>query len=156
MQQRCDAWDLLSPQCLTLPSLILVLVAVALAGDEEQGDEYLEPFVEEGPDDVVTMTLKREASIHQRDLSRRWELKLSSQLSPLAPALLPRRRGPEGLLWGFLQRKGWEPLCLLPSPAGMGQKNLVLPLLTLVCHGLTLWSSLELCCWLVLLWPQGL
>ncbi|XP_064001683.1 ATP-binding cassette sub-family C member 2 [Pogoniulus pusillus] len=45
--------------------------AVALAGDEEQGDEYLEPFVEEGPDDVVTMTLKREASIHQRDLSRR-------------------------------------------------------------------------------------
>uniref|UniRef100_A0A663DUI7 ATP binding cassette subfamily C member 2 n=1 Tax=Aquila chrysaetos chrysaetos TaxID=223781 RepID=A0A663DUI7_AQUCH len=60
MQQRCGAWDLLSPQCLTLPSLIPVLVAVALAGDEEQGDEDTEPCVEEGPDDVVTMTLKRD------------------------------------------------------------------------------------------------
>lgn len=28
--------------------------------------------MEEGPDDVVTMTLKREASIRQRDFSRRW------------------------------------------------------------------------------------
>nr|XP_009483327.1 PREDICTED: canalicular multispecific organic anion transporter 1 [Pelecanus crispus] len=44
--------------------------AVALAGDEEQGDEDIEPCVEEGPDDVVTMTLKREASIHQREFSR--------------------------------------------------------------------------------------
>uniref|UniRef100_A0A8C6JAU0 Canalicular multispecific organic anion transporter 1 n=1 Tax=Melopsittacus undulatus TaxID=13146 RepID=A0A8C6JAU0_MELUD len=32
----------------------------------EQGDEDTEPSVEEGPDDVVTMTLKREASIHRR------------------------------------------------------------------------------------------
>ncbi|NXY69746.1 MRP2 protein, partial [Glareola pratincola] len=40
------------------------------AGDEEQGDEDGEPCVEEGPDDVVTMTLKREASIRQRDFSR--------------------------------------------------------------------------------------
>ncbi|XP_033917701.1 ATP-binding cassette sub-family C member 2 isoform X1 [Melopsittacus undulatus] len=39
---------------------------IALAGDEEQGDEDTEPSVEEGPDDVVTMTLKREASIHRR------------------------------------------------------------------------------------------
>ncbi|NXJ71659.1 MRP2 protein, partial [Rostratula benghalensis] len=39
------------------------------AGDQEQGDED-EPCVEEGPEDVVTMTLKREASIHQRDFSR--------------------------------------------------------------------------------------
>ncbi|XP_028942698.1 canalicular multispecific organic anion transporter 1 isoform X2 [Antrostomus carolinensis] len=44
--------------------------AVALAGDEEQGDEDLEPCVEESPDDVVTMTLKREASIHRREFSR--------------------------------------------------------------------------------------
>ncbi|XP_009463507.1 PREDICTED: canalicular multispecific organic anion transporter 1 [Nipponia nippon] len=40
------------------------------AGDEEQGDEDVEPCVEEGPDDVVTMTLKREASIHRRRFSR--------------------------------------------------------------------------------------
>uniref|UniRef100_A0A663DU27 ATP binding cassette subfamily C member 2 n=1 Tax=Aquila chrysaetos chrysaetos TaxID=223781 RepID=A0A663DU27_AQUCH len=63
------------------------------AGDEEQGDEDTEPCVEEGPDDVVTMTLKRDASIRQREFSRRWELDLSSQLSPLAPALLLRREG---------------------------------------------------------------
>ncbi|XP_054060449.1 ATP-binding cassette sub-family C member 2 isoform X2 [Rissa tridactyla] len=44
--------------------------AVALAGDEKQGDEDGEPCMEEGPDDVVTMTLKREASIRQRDFSR--------------------------------------------------------------------------------------
>ncbi|XP_071419361.1 ATP-binding cassette sub-family C member 2 isoform X2 [Pithys albifrons albifrons] len=44
--------------------------AVALAGDEEQGDEDLEPCVEEGSEDVVTMTLKRESSIHRRQLSR--------------------------------------------------------------------------------------
>ncbi|XP_051473900.1 ATP-binding cassette sub-family C member 2 isoform X2 [Apus apus] len=44
--------------------------AVALAGDEEQGDEDVEPCVEEGPDDVVTMTLKREASVRQREFSR--------------------------------------------------------------------------------------
>ncbi|KAM9379691.1 ATP-binding cassette sub-family C member 2 [Phaethornis superciliosus] len=45
--------------------------AVALAEDEEQGDEDVEPSGEEGPDDVVTMTLKREASICQREFSRR-------------------------------------------------------------------------------------
>ncbi|XP_074447165.1 ATP-binding cassette sub-family C member 2 [Larus michahellis] len=44
--------------------------AVALAGDEKQDDEDGEPCMEEGPDDVVTMTLKREASIRQRDFSR--------------------------------------------------------------------------------------
>uniref|UniRef100_A0A8C4UAW6 Canalicular multispecific organic anion transporter 1 n=1 Tax=Falco tinnunculus TaxID=100819 RepID=A0A8C4UAW6_FALTI len=44
--------------------------AVALAEDEEQGDEDVEPCVEDSPDDVVTMTLKREASIHQREFSR--------------------------------------------------------------------------------------
>uniref|UniRef100_A0A8V5G8F5 Uncharacterized protein n=1 Tax=Melopsittacus undulatus TaxID=13146 RepID=A0A8V5G8F5_MELUD len=44
----------------------LNLYDIALAGDEEQGDEDTEPSVEEGPDDVVTMTLKREASIHRR------------------------------------------------------------------------------------------
>ncbi|OXB75471.1 UNVERIFIED_CONTAM: hypothetical protein H355_016532 [Colinus virginianus] len=43
---------------------------IALSGVEEQGDEGMEPCVEEGPDDVVTMTLKREASIHRRDFSR--------------------------------------------------------------------------------------
>ncbi|XP_074015050.1 ATP-binding cassette sub-family C member 2 isoform X2 [Numenius arquata] len=43
--------------------------AVASAGDQEQGDED-EPCVEEGPEDVVTMTLKREASVRQRDFSR--------------------------------------------------------------------------------------
>uniref|UniRef100_A0A8C3KSV3 ABC-type glutathione-S-conjugate transporter n=1 Tax=Calidris pygmaea TaxID=425635 RepID=A0A8C3KSV3_9CHAR len=43
--------------------------AVASAEDQEQGDED-EPCVEEGPEDVVTMTLKREASIRQRDFSR--------------------------------------------------------------------------------------
>ncbi|KFV57602.1 Canalicular multispecific organic anion transporter 1, partial [Tyto alba] len=40
------------------------------AEDEEQSDEDVEPSVEEGPDDVVTMTLKREASIRQREFSR--------------------------------------------------------------------------------------
>ncbi|XP_030343631.1 canalicular multispecific organic anion transporter 1 [Strigops habroptila] len=43
---------------------------VALAGDEQQGDEDIDPCVEEGPDDVVTMTLKREASIHRKEFSR--------------------------------------------------------------------------------------
>ncbi|XP_075279640.1 ATP-binding cassette sub-family C member 2 [Opisthocomus hoazin] len=44
--------------------------ALALAGDNEQSDEDIEPCVEEGPDDVVTMTLKREASIRKREFSR--------------------------------------------------------------------------------------
>ncbi|XP_067156198.1 ATP-binding cassette sub-family C member 2 isoform X2 [Apteryx mantelli] len=44
--------------------------AVALIEDEEQGDENTEPCVEEGPDDVVTMTMKREASIQRRKFSR--------------------------------------------------------------------------------------
>ncbi|XP_065602612.1 ATP-binding cassette sub-family C member 2 [Cyrtonyx montezumae] len=43
---------------------------IALSGVEEQGDEGMEPCVEDGPDDVVTMTLKREASIHRREFSR--------------------------------------------------------------------------------------
>uniref|UniRef100_A0A8D2NVG1 Canalicular multispecific organic anion transporter 1 n=1 Tax=Zosterops lateralis melanops TaxID=1220523 RepID=A0A8D2NVG1_ZOSLA len=44
--------------------------AVALGGDEEEADEGLDPCMEEHPEDVVTMTLKREASIQQRKLSR--------------------------------------------------------------------------------------
>nr|XP_025966921.1 canalicular multispecific organic anion transporter 1 [Dromaius novaehollandiae] len=44
--------------------------AVALVEDAEQSDEDTEPCVEEGPDDVVTMTMKREASIRQREFSR--------------------------------------------------------------------------------------
>lgn len=74
MQHRCGVWDLLFPQYLILPSLIPVLVAVALGGDEEEADEGLDPCMEEHPEDVVTMTLKREASIQQRKLSRRWDM----------------------------------------------------------------------------------
>ncbi|KFP85745.1 Canalicular multispecific organic anion transporter 1, partial [Acanthisitta chloris] len=48
------------------------------AGDEEQGDEDVEPCMEEGSDDVVTMTLKREASIHQRELRRSLSKKSTS------------------------------------------------------------------------------
>ncbi|XP_066179868.1 ATP-binding cassette sub-family C member 2 isoform X2 [Sylvia atricapilla] len=44
--------------------------AVALAGDEDEPDEDLDPCMDEKPDDVVTMTLKREASIQRRKLSR--------------------------------------------------------------------------------------
>ncbi|NWU95637.1 MRP2 protein, partial [Upupa epops] len=55
----------------------------AVAEDEEHSDQGIEPCVEEGPDDVVTMALKREASIRQREFSRRWELNPSSQHSPL-------------------------------------------------------------------------
>ncbi|XP_030917416.1 canalicular multispecific organic anion transporter 1 [Geospiza fortis] len=44
--------------------------AVALAGDEEEADEAVDPCMEERTEDVVTMTLKREASIHRRKLSR--------------------------------------------------------------------------------------
>lgn len=44
--------------------------AAGLDGIEEQGDESMEPCVEEGPDDVVTMTLKREASIHRKEFTR--------------------------------------------------------------------------------------
>ncbi|XP_010712893.1 canalicular multispecific organic anion transporter 1 [Meleagris gallopavo] len=44
--------------------------AVGLDGIEEQGDEGMEPSVEDGPDDVVTMTLKREASIHRKEFTR--------------------------------------------------------------------------------------
>lgn len=73
MQQRCGVWDLLFPQCLILPSFIPVLVVVALAGDEEEADEDLDPCMDERPDDVVTMTLKRETSINRRKLSRRWD-----------------------------------------------------------------------------------
>lgn len=50
-----------------------MLVAVALSGDEEEADEDVDPCMEEGSGDVVTMTLKREASIHRRKLSRRWD-----------------------------------------------------------------------------------
>ncbi|NWW33878.1 MRP2 protein, partial [Panurus biarmicus] len=40
------------------------------AGDEEEADEDVDPCMEERSDDVVTMILKREASIHRRELSR--------------------------------------------------------------------------------------
>uniref|UniRef100_A0A8C8BA77 Canalicular multispecific organic anion transporter 1 n=1 Tax=Otus sunia TaxID=257818 RepID=A0A8C8BA77_9STRI len=78
----------------------------------DQGDEDTEPIVEESLDDVVTMTLKREASIRQREFSRRWELNLSSRVSPLGPA----KRVPGGFPEGFLQRRGWEPPYILPPP----------------------------------------
>lgn len=67
-------WDLLFPQCLTLPSLLPAPVAVALAEDEEEPDEDIDPCLEERSDDAVTMTLRREASIHRRNLSRRWDM----------------------------------------------------------------------------------
>uniref|UniRef100_A0A8C5JVZ0 MRP2 protein n=1 Tax=Junco hyemalis TaxID=40217 RepID=A0A8C5JVZ0_JUNHY len=41
------------------------------AGDEEEADEAVDPCMEESTEDVVTMTLKREASIYRRKLSRR-------------------------------------------------------------------------------------
>uniref|UniRef100_A0A8C3KLA4 Canalicular multispecific organic anion transporter 1 n=1 Tax=Calidris pygmaea TaxID=425635 RepID=A0A8C3KLA4_9CHAR len=59
----------------------------------EQGDED-EPCVEEGPEDVVTMTLKREA-----------RLSLGSQLPPLAPAP-PSEVGVWELLWWVSYRQG--------------------------------------------------
>ncbi|XP_030806740.1 LOW QUALITY PROTEIN: canalicular multispecific organic anion transporter 1 [Camarhynchus parvulus] len=40
------------------------------AGDEEEADEAVDPCMEERTEDVVTMTLMREASIHRRKLSR--------------------------------------------------------------------------------------
>ncbi|KFV74610.1 Canalicular multispecific organic anion transporter 1, partial [Dryobates pubescens] len=48
------------------------------AGCEEKGDEDHEPCVEEGPDDVVTMTLKREASIYRRSLSHSFSKRSTS------------------------------------------------------------------------------
>ncbi|KGL76195.1 Canalicular multispecific organic anion transporter 1, partial [Tinamus guttatus] len=39
--------------------------------DKEQGEEDTEPCLEDGPEDVVTMTLRREASIKRREFSRR-------------------------------------------------------------------------------------
>ncbi|NXH94045.1 MRP2 protein, partial [Pachycephala philippinensis] len=48
------------------------------AEDEEEADEGVDPCMEEGSDDVVTMTLKREASIHQRKLSRSLSRKSTS------------------------------------------------------------------------------
>ncbi|RLW04172.1 hypothetical protein DV515_00005916 [Chloebia gouldiae] len=67
-----------SGQCLTLPSLIPLLVAEALAGDEEEADEAVDPCMEERTEDVVTLTLKREASIHRRKLSRSFSKKSTS------------------------------------------------------------------------------
>ncbi|XP_047916408.1 ATP-binding cassette sub-family C member 2 [Anser cygnoides] len=52
--------------------------AVALGEVEEQSDETLEPCVEEGPDDVVSATLKREASIHRREFIRSLSTKSTS------------------------------------------------------------------------------
>uniref|UniRef100_A0A663MAA0 ATP binding cassette subfamily C member 2 n=1 Tax=Athene cunicularia TaxID=194338 RepID=A0A663MAA0_ATHCN len=75
----------------------------------EQDDEDIEPIVEESLDDVVTMTLKREASIRQREFSRRWELNLSSQVSPWALHCSLGKRVPGGFPGGFLQRRDWEP-----------------------------------------------
>lgn len=125
-----DLWCMgSSPHCLTLPFFTPVSVAVALEEVEEQRDETLEPCVEEGPDDVVSATLKREASVHRREFVRRWGLSQSSQHSPLAPALLFRRSGGLGASLGaFLQRRDWEPSCqLLPPPARLGKEHLILP-----------------------------
>uniref|UniRef100_A0A8B9TPU0 Canalicular multispecific organic anion transporter 1 n=1 Tax=Anas platyrhynchos TaxID=8839 RepID=A0A8B9TPU0_ANAPL len=78
---------------------------------EEQRDETLEPCVEEGPDDVVSATLKREASVRRREFVRRWGLSQSSQHSPLAPALLFRRSGGLGVKFSmylrYLRAVGW-------------------------------------------------
>lgn len=52
--------------------------AFAVAGDEEEADEDVDPCMEESSGDVVTMTLKREASIHQRRLSRSLSRKSTS------------------------------------------------------------------------------
>ncbi|XP_053839225.1 ATP-binding cassette sub-family C member 2 [Vidua macroura] len=54
------------------------IAAVALAGDEEEADEAVDPCTEERTEDVVTMTLKREASIHRRKLSRSLSKKSTS------------------------------------------------------------------------------
>eukprot|EP00075_Anas_platyrhynchos_P027019 XP_027316272.1 LOW QUALITY PROTEIN: canalicular multispecific organic anion transporter 1 [Anas platyrhynchos] len=54
--------------------------AVALEEVEEQRDETLEPCVEEGPDDVVSATLKREASVHRREFVRSISTKSTSSL----------------------------------------------------------------------------
>lgn len=95
-----DLWCMGSFQCLILPFFTPVSVAVALEEVEEQRDETLEPCVEEGPDDVVSATLKREASVHRREFARRWGLRQSSQCSPLVPALLFRRSGDLGASLG--------------------------------------------------------
>lgn len=65
---------------------------------------------------------------------------LSSQPFPLPHALFPWRQGSGG----FLGNSSWEPPCLLLPQAALGQEHLILPLLTLVCHSLTLESSLKL------------
>ncbi|XP_014741418.1 PREDICTED: canalicular multispecific organic anion transporter 1 isoform X4 [Sturnus vulgaris] len=52
--------------------------AVALAVDEEEADEDVDPCLDERSDDVVTMTLRREASIHRRKLSRSLSKKSTS------------------------------------------------------------------------------
>ncbi|OWK62309.1 Canalicular multispecific organic anion transporter 1 [Lonchura striata] len=52
--------------------------AVALAGDEEEADEAVDPCTEEHTEDVVTMTLKREASIRRSKLSRSLSKKSTS------------------------------------------------------------------------------
>lgn len=117
-------------------SFIPMSVAVGLDGIEEQGDEGMEPSVEDGPDDVVTMTLKREASIHRKEFTRRWGLSQSSLLSPLLPALPFRKPG--GFTGRFLQRRGWElPLLHLTlANAGSGTFDLAFtcPAVTLVFH----------------------
>jgi len=124
--RSAEMWCMGSAGCLTLPSFIPLLVALALAGDNEQSDEDIEPCVEEGPDDVVTMTLKREASIRKREFSRRWELDLSSQLSSLAPALLLRSWGSGGFAGRIPGQKGLG--ASLPAPttswAGSGASDL--------------------------------
>lgn len=120
-------------------SFIPMPVAVGLDGIEEQGDEGMEPFVEEGPDDVVTMTLKREASILRKELTRRWGLSQSSLFSHLLPALLFRRSG--GFTGRFLHRRGWELslLLLTLTNAGSGTSDLAF-----TCLAVTLWSFTKL------------
>ncbi|XP_042718857.1 ATP-binding cassette sub-family C member 2 [Lagopus leucura] len=67
--------------------------AVGLDGIEEQGDEGMEPFVEEGPDDVVTMTLKREASILRKEFTRSISTRSTTSVKKVQEELVKNIKG---------------------------------------------------------------
>ncbi|XP_052533779.1 ATP-binding cassette sub-family C member 2 isoform X2 [Tympanuchus pallidicinctus] len=67
--------------------------AVGLDGTEEQGDEGMEPFVEEGPDDVVTMTLKREASILRKEFTRSISTRSTTSVKKVQEELVKNIKG---------------------------------------------------------------
>ncbi|XP_048800530.1 ATP-binding cassette sub-family C member 2 [Lagopus muta] len=67
--------------------------AVGLDGIEEQGDEGMEPFVEEGPDDVVTMTLKREASILRKEFTRSISRRSTTSVKKVQEELVKNIKG---------------------------------------------------------------